>query len=75
MDWNKAEDLTTLSEEELKDCLERVVVEERAVSYRRRVLHSKIDLIRAELIRRGGVTFSPEELVRVLMGCDTDGTG
>ncbi len=42
--------------------------EERAVSYRRRVLHGMIDLIRAELVKRGAtVTRSPEELVRVLM--------
>lgn len=74
-DWNQSEDLTALSEEELKDCLERVVDEEKAVSYRRRVLHSKIDLIRAELVRRGGVALSPEELARVLMGAGTEGAG
>ncbi len=42
--------------------------EERAVSYRRRVLQGRIDLIRAELVRRGGATLSPEELARVLPG-------
>ena len=42
--------------------------EERAVSYRRRVLQGRIDLIRAELIRRGGAVLSPEQLARVLLG-------
>jgi anti-sigma-K factor RsiG len=44
------------------------VEEERAGCYRRRVLHGRIDLIRAELVRRGATTRAPEELVRVLMG-------
>jgi hypothetical protein len=67
-DWEGAEDITALSEAELKERLEGLVEEERAVSYRRRVLHGRIDLIRAELVRRGATTRSPEELVRVLMG-------
>jgi hypothetical protein len=67
-DWEGAEDITALSEAELREELEGLVEEERAVSYRRRVLHGRIDLIRAELVRRGATTRSPEELVRVLMG-------
>ncbi len=67
-DWEGAEDITALSEAELIERLEGLVEEERAVSYRRRVLHGRIDLIRAELVRRGATTRSPEELVRVLMG-------
>jgi hypothetical protein len=67
-DWEGAEDITALSEAELRERLEGLVEEERAVSYRRRVLHGRIDLIRAELVRRGATTRSPEELVRVLMG-------
>ena len=47
-----------------------IVEEERVVSYRRRVLHGKIDLMRAELARRGGPSLSPEELARVLMGSE-----
>ena len=42
--------------------------EERAVSYRRRVLQGRIELIRAGLVHRGGVALSPEELARVLLG-------
>ena len=67
-DWEGAEDITALSEKELREKLEGLVGEERAVSYRRRVLHGRIDLIRAELVRRGAITRSPEELVRALMG-------
>jgi hypothetical protein len=43
------------------------LVEERAVSHRRQDLQGRIDLIRGELVRRGSVALSPEELVRVLM--------
>ncbi|MCA1688274.1 MAG: hypothetical protein LC714_06730 [Actinobacteria bacterium] len=67
-DWERAEDITALSGEELRERLGELVEEERSVSYRRRVLHGRIDLIRAELVRRGAVARSPEELVRVLMG-------
>jgi hypothetical protein len=67
-EWEETEDITALSEAELRETLERLVQEERAVSYRRRVLHGRIDLIRAELVRRGATTRSTEELVRVLMG-------
>jgi hypothetical protein len=67
-DWEGAEDITALSEKELRERLEGLVEEERAVSYRRRVLQGRIDLIRAELVRRGATTRSTEELVRALMG-------
>jgi hypothetical protein len=66
-DWEGAEDLTALSEEELKRRLEGLVEEERAVSYRREILRGRIDLIRAELVDRGAVALSPEELVRALL--------
>ena len=67
-DWEDAEDLTALSEGELKERLGALAEEERVVSYRRQILQGRIDLIRAELVRRGSVARSPEELVRVLMG-------
>ena len=67
-EWEGAEDITALSAKELRERLEGLVEEERAVSYRRRVLQGRIDLIRAELVRRGAITRSPEELVRALMG-------
>jgi hypothetical protein len=67
-DWKGAEDLTALSEGELKERLGALAEEERAVSYRRQILQGRMDLIRAELVRRGSVALSPEELACVLMG-------
>ncbi len=70
LNWEGSADLTALSAEELKRNLGEIVEEEKIVSYRRRVLHGKIDLIRAELVRRGEVSLTPEELARVLMGSE-----
>jgi hypothetical protein len=67
-DWEGAEDVTALSEEDLRKRLKALCGEEKAVSYRRRVLHGRIDLIRAELVRRGSAALSPEDLARVLLG-------
>lgn len=67
-DWEGTSDLTAVSEKELKELLERLADEEREISYRRRVLQGRIDLIRSELVRRGSLSLSPEELARVLMG-------
>lgn len=38
--------------DELRELLEELYEEEQKVSYRRRVLHGKIDILRAELVRR-----------------------
>ena len=67
-DWEGEPDVTDLSEEELRRRLKALSDEEREVSYRRRVLQGRIDLIRSELVRRGGAALSPEELARVLLG-------
>ena len=67
-DWEGAEDITVLSEGELKERLAELVEQERAVSYRLRVLQGRIDLMRVELVKRGAVARTPEELVRVLLG-------
>ncbi len=45
-------DLATLSDQELKDLIRELVREENEVSYRRRILHGKIDILRAELVAR-----------------------
>ena len=66
--WDEAEDITGLSEESLRGRLEALNEEERAVSYRRRVLQGRMDLIRAELVGRGVAALSPEDLARVLLG-------
>ena len=67
-DWEGAEDLTALSEEELRGRLEELVEEEQSISYRQRVLQGRIDLIRAELVGLGAAALSPEALARVLLG-------
>jgi hypothetical protein len=41
-----------MSDEELKKLIEDLEVDEREVSYRRRLLHGKIDILRAELVAR-----------------------
>ena len=73
-DWENAKDVTALSEDEedLRDRLEDLSEEERAVSYRRRILQGRIDLIRAELVERGVVALSPRDLARVLLGDSPD---
>jgi len=45
-------DLPTLSDEDLKRLIDDLQQEEREVSYRRRLLHGKIDILRAELVAR-----------------------
>lgn len=45
-------DLGGKSNEELRGLLDELYAEEQRVSYRRRVLHGKIDILRAELVRR-----------------------
>jgi hypothetical protein len=45
-------DLASLSDEDLKELIDRLQEEEKIVSYRRRVLHGRIDMLRAELQNR-----------------------
>jgi hypothetical protein len=45
-------DVSSMSDDELKELIETLTDEEREVSYRRRLLHGKIDLMRAELVNR-----------------------
>jgi CO dehydrogenase/acetyl-CoA synthase alpha subunit len=45
-------DLSTLSDEDLKKIIDELTSEEQEVSYRRRLLHGKIDILRAELVAR-----------------------
>ena len=44
--------LRSLSDQELKDLIQQLTDEEQEVSYRRRILHGKIDILRAELVNR-----------------------
>jgi hypothetical protein len=45
-------DFASLSDDELKGLIGQLEQEERDVSYRRRLLHGKIDILRAELVAR-----------------------
>ncbi len=74
-EWGEEPDLTSISEEDLRMRLEELSEEERSLSYRRRVIQGRIDLIRVELVRRGGAALPPEELARVLLGEGRHGGG
>lgn len=45
-------DLASKTNEELRELLDELYQEEQRISYRRRVLHGRIDILRAELVRR-----------------------
>jgi hypothetical protein len=45
-------DLGSLTDPELKDLIKELTDEEIEVSYKRRILHGKIDILRAELVNR-----------------------
>jgi hypothetical protein len=69
-------DLGTLSDEELKQLISDLEQKEHDVSYRRRILHGQIDILRAELVARlkssGGRTVldevDVERLTEILAG-------
>jgi len=54
-------DLGSLSDSELKELIDELTKEELEVSYRRRLLHGKIDILRAELVAR--LQKSPESVL------------
>jgi hypothetical protein len=41
-----------MSDEQLRELIRELVEQEQEVSYRRRILHGKIDILRAELVAR-----------------------
>ena len=45
-------DLSSLSHDDLKKLIDDLTEEEQEISYRRRLLHGKIDILRAELVAR-----------------------
>ena len=45
-------DLASLNDEDLKGLIDEYTKEEQEVSYQRRLLHGKIDILRAELVAR-----------------------
>ena len=63
-------DLGSLSDQELKDLIQQLTEEEVQVSYRRRLLHGKIDILRAELVNR--LRKQHDEGEDVISGADVD---
>lgn len=69
-------DLSKTSDDELKTIIDELTKEEQEISYRRRLLHGKIDILRAELVdrlqRSEGKTVLEEvdvdQLARILAG-------
>jgi hypothetical protein len=72
-------DLASLSDEQLKQLKDDLEAQEREVSYQRRVLHGKIDILRAEIVARlqqsGGLAaldeLDVERLTEILAGKST----
>jgi chaperonin cofactor prefoldin len=72
-------ELGSLSDEELKKLKEDLEAQERELSYQRRVLHGKIDILRAEIVARlqqsGGLAALDEldvdRLTEILTGKST----
>jgi hypothetical protein len=65
-------DLGSLSDEELKDLIDKLTEEENEISYKRRMLHGKIDILRAELVNRlrqkrehGDTLFSGDDVAQL----------
>ena len=61
-------DLGSLSDQELKDLIQDLTDKEQEVSYQRRILHGKIDILRAELVNR--LRRRHEEGLEVISGAD-----
>jgi hypothetical protein len=78
-------DLGSLSDVELKELIGKLTNEENEISYKRRVLHGKIDILRAELVNRlrqkreqGGSLISGDDvrqLTEILAGRQENSAG
>ena len=62
-------DLSEISDTDLKELIDDLTEEEQEISYRRRLLHGKIDILRAELVAR----LQRSEGKSVLEQVDVDG--
>jgi len=62
-------DLSEISDTDLKRLIDDLTEEEQEISYRRRLLHGKIDILRAELVAR----LQRSEGKSVLEQVDVDG--
>jgi hypothetical protein len=65
-------DLGSMTDSELKEVIRELTEEEMEISYKRRLLHGKIDILRAELVSRlreqhkeGEATISGDDVQRL----------
>lgn len=63
-------DIGAMSDEELKEMIDSLTAEEQRISYERRMLHGKIDILRAELVNR--LRTSRESGDALISGADVD---
>lgn len=63
-------DLGSLSDSKLKELIEELSQEELDISYQRRILHGKIDILRAELVNR--LQHKHETGEEVISGADVE---
>jgi hypothetical protein len=63
-------DLGSLNDQELKDLIAQLTEDELEISYKRRILHGKIDILRAELVNR--LRKKHEGGEEVITGADVD---
>ena len=52
MEEGTTPNISSMSDQELRDLIDKLTAEEHEVSYKRRILHGQIDLLRAELVNR-----------------------
>ena len=52
MEEGTTPNISSMSDKELRELIDKLTSEEQEVSYRRRILHGQIDLLRAELVNR-----------------------
>jgi RsiG-like len=65
-------DIGAMSDQELKELIDKLTAEEQEVSYRRRILHGQIDILRAERVSRlrenrpeGGMLIKGDDVQRL----------
>ena len=63
-------DIGAMSDEELKATIDELTAQEQKVSYERRMLHGKIDILRAELVNR--LRVNREEGDTLISGADVE---
>jgi hypothetical protein len=52
VDEETTPNISSMTDQELRELIDKLTSEEHDVSYRRRILHGQIDLLRAELVNR-----------------------